>query len=131
MSEMIIYTSDSYKGNCKIAAPFLPKGCRFLELGETIPVGARALLGPNDVVGSIWVGSKVHETLIPVFVKKEKPAWRKDPLEVTHSILPVEELRRESVDGIIADFIKTVSTEKQFRAYLKAAKKGLEPHDYD
>lgn len=59
------------------------------------------------------------------------PAWRTDPLEVTHSILPVEELRRETVDGIIADFIKTVSTEKQFRAYLKAAKKGLEPHDYD
>lgn len=57
--------------------------------------------------------------------------WRKDPLEVTRSILPVEELRRETVDGIIADFIKTVSDEKTFRAYLKAAKKGLTEADYD
>lgn len=59
------------------------------------------------------------------------PAWRADPLEVTHSILPVEELRRESVDGIIADFIKTVSDEKTFRAYLRKAKKGLTEADYD
>ena len=57
--------------------------------------------------------------------------WRKDPLEVARSILPVEELRRESGDGIIADFILTVSDEKTFRAYLRKAKKGLEPHDYD
>ena len=59
------------------------------------------------------------------------PAWRTDPLEVAHEILPVEELRRETVDGIIADFIKTVSDEKTFRAYLRKAKKGLEPHDFD
>lgn len=57
--------------------------------------------------------------------------WRKDPLEITRSILPVEDLRRETVDGIIADFIRTVSDEKTFRAFLKAAKKGLEPQDYD
>lgn len=57
--------------------------------------------------------------------------WRKDPLEVTHSILPVEELRRETVDGIIADFIKSVSDEKTFRAYLRKAKKGLTEADYD
>ena len=59
------------------------------------------------------------------------PAWRTDPIEVTRFILPVEELRRETVDGIIADFIKTVSDEKTFRAYLRKAKKGLTEADYD
>lgn len=64
-------------------------------------------------------------------VSAPAPAWRTDPIEVTRSVLPVEDLRRETVDGIIADFIKTVSDEKTFRAYLRKAKKGLTEADYD
>lgn len=125
---MINYT-DSYAKNCKLARPHLPKGCRFLKLGETIPEGARIVHDDGYIEDSFWIGVNVREFNPPIFVKI--PAWRTNPLDVVHKCLPTMDLRRETVDGIVADFIKTVSDEKTFRAYLRAAKKGLTEADFD
>ena len=120
-----------------------PKGkkWRMVKAGEILEVGDMRCDPSDDnykartgMAGQILSIESACETYPNArywrLVPAPSPAWCTDPLEVTRSILPVEELRRETVDGIIADFIKTVSTEKQFRAYLKAAKKGLEPQDF-
>lgn len=113
-----------------------PKGkkWRMVKTGEKIPaskyvVPSNGTIRDAQIVGEVR-GRNDGYAEWWYLVPSPRP-WRKDPLEVTRSVLPVEDLRRETVDGIIADFIKTVSDEKTFRAYLKAAKNGLTEADYD
>lgn len=102
-----------------------------LSAGDTLISSGRKF-GPTSREGQVIAPDEYQDKfcarywrLVPAL------AWSDSPLNITHDILPTANLRRETVDGIIADFIKTVSDEKTFRAYLKAAKKGLEPHDFD
>ncbi len=126
----------SWKSNPPSPAPAGFKW-KMVARGEVVPAGKLVVPSRGVIRDANWVGATRHNRdgsgrsewwyLVPA----PALAWRNNPLEVVHKCLPTNDLRRETVDGIIADFIRTVSDEKTFRAYLRAAKKGLTEADFD
>ncbi len=78
------YIPNDYTANCAIAKPHLPKGCRFIELGEVLPHGVTFIyehgrLEKNDA----WAGLKMTTGGVPCFIKApvKKPAFDPEKLK--------------------------------------------------
>lgn len=117
---------SEYLKGCEEAKRFLPKGCRFLQVGEVVPEGARCIFSDGEIGDSVWVGSKVFDELIPIFIPVPKSTYF-DALATFRRIMgaTLEDLDRDQADAIVADFIGHNCRKEDFVAYVKAAKKGL------
>lgn len=117
---------SEYLKGCEEAKRFLPKGCRFLEVGEVVPDGAKSIFSDGEIDDSTWVGSKVFDDLLPIFIPIQRPT-NFDALATFRRIMgaKLEDLDRDHADAIVADFIGSHCRKEDFVAYVKAAKKGL------
>lgn len=91
---------SEYLKGCDAIKEFLPKGCRFLQVGEIVPEGAKCIFNDGEIFDAL-------ETFRRIMGRK------------------LEDLDRDQADAIVADFIGYNCRKEDFVAYVKAAKKGL------
>lgn len=82
---------------------------------KTVLVGHPRGCGGGD--GEFWY-------LVPRPVQK----WRKSPLDIFNEQLSHYDLGVEAGDAIISEFIREISTEKDFRAWLNKKTKLIESY---